>query len=127
MSIPIRFPIGLLLAMSLCACGRSEPPAISFSAEVMPILQSRCGECHAPGQPGYEASGLSFVDYDSVMAGTRFGPVVVAGDSFGSTLVVLVEGRADPAIAMPHGEKDKLLASEVTTLRAWIDQGAQNN
>jgi hypothetical protein len=52
---------------------------------------------------------------------------VVAGDSFGSTLVVLVEGRADPAIAMPHGEKDKLLASEVTTLRAWIDQGAQNN
>ena len=70
MSIPIRFPIGLLIAFSLCACGRSEPPATSFSGEVMPILQSRCGECHAPGQPGYEASGLSFADYDSIMAGT---------------------------------------------------------
>jgi hypothetical protein len=127
MKTPICFPLGLLLVASLCACGKSEPPAVSFNEDVMPILQSRCGGCHEHGQPGYEASGLSFADYDTVMAGTRFGPVVVPGDSFGSTLVVLVEGRADPTIAMPHGDKDPLLSSEITRLRSWIDAGAENN
>ena len=123
----IRLPLGMLLVAGVCACGKSEPPEVSFSTEVFPILENRCGDCHDPGQPGYEASGLSLADYEAVMAGTRFGPVVVAGDSFGSTLIVLVEGRADPAIAMPHGEQDKLLAGEITTVRQWIDQGAKNN
>ena len=60
------------------------------------------------------------------MKGTKFGPVIVAGDSFNSTLIVLVEGRADPSIAMPH-EGPGLSKDEIEALKSWIDQGALDN
>jgi uncharacterized membrane protein len=122
----IRFVAACLVVTALSACGRSEP-AVSFASDVKPILQKRCGECHAPGQPGYEASQLGFATYDELMKGTKFGPVVVPGDSLGSNLIILVEGRADPSIAMPHGDNEPLLKGEIETLKVWIDQGAVNN
>ena len=65
--------------------------------------------------------------YASVMQGTRNGPMVIAGDSLGSNLVVLMEGRADPSIKMPHGSATKVSAAEIETIKTWIDQGARNN
>jgi uncharacterized membrane protein len=115
-----------LAACVLSACGRSEP-AVSFAREVKPVLDKRCGECHMPGQPGYEASGLGFATYEELMKGTRFGAVVIPGDSLGSNLVILVEGRADPSIAMPHGDSEPLLQGEIDKLKLWIEQGAANN
>lgn len=126
MSLTCRvFLIGLLVALT-SACGRSEP-TVSFSKDVKPALDSRCGECHSPGQAGYEASQLSFASYESLMKGTRYGPVVIAGDSVSSNLVVLIEGRADPSISMPHGDAEPLLQSEIDAIKLWIEQGAQEN
>ncbi len=121
-----RVALGVLLAGLVAGCGRSEPP-VSFSQDVKPVLDRRCGECHTPGQPGYEASQLSFASYDDLMTGTRFGAVVVPGDSLGSTLVVLVEGRADPSISMPHGDAEPLRQGEIDVIKTWIEQGAPNN
>ena len=53
--------------------------------------------------------------------------MVVPGDSLGSNMLVLIEGRADPSISMPHDSETRVLDSEVETLRKWIDQGAKNN
>jgi hypothetical protein len=66
-------------------------------------------------------------DYAGVMKGTKHGPMVIAGDSEGSNMVVLMEGRADPSIRMPHGKMEGANSKEIATLRLWIDQGAQNN
>lgn len=60
------------------------------------------------------------------MTGTKFGPVIVAGDSFSSTLIILVGGRADASITMPH-EGQGLNAGEIEALKSWIDQGALDN
>ena len=60
------------------------------------------------------------------MKGTNFGAVVIPGDSFVSNLIVLVEGRAHSSIAMPH-EGKRMSEEEIGTLKAWIDQGAQDN
>ena len=60
------------------------------------------------------------------MKGTRFGPVVKPGDTLTSTLIMLVEGRADPSIKMPHG-RQPLSKDEIGALRAWVEQGAKNN
>lgn len=122
----IRLAATCLVVTALSACGRSEP-AVSFASDVKPILDKRCVECHTPGQAGYEASQLGFASYEAVMKGTKFGPVVVPGDSLGSNLVILVEGRADPSIAMPHGDSEPLMQGEIEILKLWIDQGAKNN
>lgn len=115
----------LIAAATQAGCGRSEAP-VSFGNDVMPILQRHCLECHQPGADAYAQSGLGVESYAAVMKGTSFGPVVIPGDAFNSNLMVLVEGRADPAIAMPH-DKDKLYQAELDTLRAWIEQGAPDN
>jgi uncharacterized membrane protein len=116
--------IGVFLGLVGCSGGE---PVVSFSAEVKQVLDNNCVSCHVPGQPGYEASGLALDSYDGLMKGTRFGKVVLPGDAQGSVLNMLVEGRADPSIAMPHGANRRLYAEEIQVLRRWVEQGASNN
>ncbi len=99
---------------------------ITYSEDVYPIIQIRCLECHAPGQEGYDTSGLDLRTYDSLMKGTKHGPIVVPGDSMLSNLNRLVEGKAAPELRMPHGKK-KLTNCEIDILRRWVNQGAENN
>ena len=125
----IKKTFGKLIALSLfpmviTAC--NNEPAISFSQDVNPILDQYCSECHQAGGAGTVASGFDMSDYEGLMAGTRFGPMVIAGDVEGSNLLVLVEGRADPSISMPHGQKS-IPKEEIEKIRLWIKQGAKNN
>ena len=122
--------LGLIIPLIvLPGCDKAEkaPEMVSYSKEIVPLLQKYCLECHVSGGSGYQASGLDMSSYETVMKGTKFGPVIKAGDSLSSTLVILVEGRADPSIKMPHGNREGLTPDEIKTLRAWIDQGARNN
>jgi len=116
----------MALAALLGGCGKSAQ-TVSFSADVQPILERRCTACHEPGQPGYEASELRLNSYASLMEGTRYGPVVLPGDAMSSVLIMLVEGRADPALKMPHGDARPPTSDEVMTLRVWVEQGAPEN
>ncbi|MDH3787387.1 MAG: hypothetical protein OES53_02370 [Xanthomonadales bacterium] len=100
---------------------------MSFAQDVKPILDQNCLSCHQEGGEGYQASGFSMVSYDDLMKGTKFGAMVIGGDSEGSNLLVLMEGRADPSISMPHGSMDKVASKDIKTIRLWIDQGANNN
>ncbi len=112
------------LLAAVLASGCSKP--VSFSESVSPILQERCGECHEPGGQGYEKTGFSVADYDSIMKGTKFGPVIVPESSASSSLMRMVEHKTDPAIHMPH-HKSGLTREQLDTLRTWIDQGAKKN
>jgi hypothetical protein len=114
----------------LVGCSGKEDASragVSFSKQIVPILQDHCFECHLPGKPGQAASGLDMSTYDSLMKGTKFGPVITPGKSVSSTLIILVEGRADPSINMPHGDRPPLRAEDIHLLRQWIDEGALNN
>jgi len=110
-------------ALVLAACGEKE---ISYKADIQPILQQYCVECHAEGGKGYEKSGLLLTSYEGVMKGTRFGSIIKPGDALSSTLIMLVEGRADPSIKMPHG-KESLPKEKIELLKQWVKQGAKNN
>lgn len=107
----------------LAACGERT---VSFATDVQPIIARHCLECHADGKPGHEKSGLKLSSYDDLMRGTRFGPVVKPGDSLSSVLTMLVEGRADPSLTMPHG-RAPLPQESIRLLKAWVEQGAKNN
>ncbi len=120
------------LCTQVASCGRSE---VSFAANVQPILNERCLECHNGSGEGSAASDYSVVDYAGVMKGTTFGPVVVPGSSISSSLYLVVAGKTAPEIRMPphhseahaEGRGDSLSADELETLAAWIDQGAKDN
>ena len=109
--------------ITLSAC---SPRNVSFSEDVQPILKQYCLECHVPGGRGYDASGFDMRSYETVMKGGKFGTFVIPGDPFTSTLNMLVEGRADPSIRMPHGG-EKLNDREIAILRVWVQEGAKNN
>ena len=109
------------------ACGKKEAPTVSFSKEIRPILDARCMECHKLGGEGEQASGLSMENYATLMKGTKFGPVIKPGDALSSTLMILIDGRADPSINMPHGDREPLSADQIKLFETWIDQGANNN
>ena len=111
----------------LLACSEQTPP-VSYSTDVRPFLDKYCMRCHGEAGEGSKASGFRMDNYETLMKGTRFGPVITPGDSFGSVLVMLVEGRADPSISMPHDEEGPApKQAEIDAVKAWIDQGAKND
>lgn len=116
----------VLVAVGLMFGCAAEAPEVSFRDDVRPILDSQCTECHMPGAAGHAASGLLMDSYAGVMRGTKFGRIVIPGDPLTSILVMLIEGRADPSLQMPHG-KNPLSAEEITLIRTWVEQGANNN
>ena len=75
---------------------------------------------------GYAASGFDMSSYETFMKGGKFGTFIAPGDPLGSNLILLVEGKADPSIRMPHGRK-KLGDREIEVLRTWVLEGAKNN
>jgi hypothetical protein len=123
-----------LLAPSLLSCAalllgacQPRPAEVSYKRDVQPILEQHCKGCHVPGQAGYVVSGFELQSYDTLMKGTQYGPVVLPGDPLTSVLVMLIEGRADPSLRMPHGQAEPLSAADIGTIRRWVEQGAKNN
>ena len=116
--------VSLLVVVGIAACDQEAPfRSVTYVADVEPILQQHCMECHVAGQEGAEKSGYLMDSYEAVMKGTSFGPVIVPNSSESSSLYLLVAGKADPSIQMPHG-KASLSAEQITTIRLWIDKGA---
>ena len=112
-----------ICVLLLSACGERE---VSFKGDIQPILAQSCLECHSAGGAGYEKSSLLMSSYEDLMKGTRFGAIIKPGDTLTSALIMLVEGRADPSIRMPH-HKDPLSKEQIGMLRNWVEQGAKNN
>ena len=98
------------------SAGRSSP---SFSADISPILTSRCATagCHVAGGP----HGIDLRTYDSLKAGGDDGAIVIAGDARESEVVKqIVQGR------MPPGGPP-LEAARTQLIIDWINEGAENN
>lgn len=118
---------GFAAAALLATAGCERTQAVSYQKDVVPILDKHCKYCHTPGQAGYVVSGFELGSYDTLMKGTQFGPVVLPGDPLTSVLVMLIEGRVDPSLRMPHGDATTPTQEEILTIRRWVEQGAKNN
>ena len=100
----------------------TEPVAsgsgVSFSNEILPILESRCLNCH--GGDKLE-EGLSVKSHADLMTGSENGAVIVAGDAVNSLLVELVSNQKMPK------RGPKLTPPQVQLIVDWVNQGAQDN
>ena len=113
-----------LMAVSMLGTGCTRE--VSYNKDVFPILSENCLSCHKVGGTGLAKSGLNMETYEGLMKGTKLGPIIVAGSSVSSTLVLLIERQAHPSINMPK-DKPPIAADQIKTIRQWIDQGAKNN
>ncbi len=92
--------------------------SVGFAKDVQPILANSCSECHGGKQT---KEGLDLLTYESLMAGSFNGTVLVAGNSADSLLVQqLVNGK------MPK-RGPKLTPAQIKIISDWIDAGALNN
>jgi hypothetical protein len=114
------------MAACVVAGSAAGDEPVSFRLDVQPILDAHCGECHRPGGLGTTTSGLDMSTYQALMTGTKHGPIITPGEPLTSNLLVLVEGRADPSLRMPHNQRP-LLKQQISIIRDWIKQGAKDN
>lgn len=125
----------VLCILVFATFGASCSQQVSYENDVNPILVDSCLTCHTGKGEGLEASGFSVRTYDELMKGTKFGPVVIPGDSSSSSLYRMIDHKVDRKIQMPphhkeslaSGIKDKLTLEQINIIKLWIDQGAKNN
>ena len=123
--------VPLLVAAGLPAChkDRAQQPQtrkVTYADDVEPILKMHCAECHHGKGKGVVESGLLMDSYESLMKGTRQGPVIKPGSALTSSLYLLVSGKNELTVNMPH-ETIPLSPEEIETIRIWIDTGALEN
>jgi hypothetical protein len=113
--------------------GRTIKDNPSFSNDVVEIFVRRgCtdGSCHGGAQGGLTLSATASVSYANLVnvpSPNESGEVrVIPGDAQNSYLVKKLEGRQSMGARMPLGGSP-LDDTDLTNIRRWIDQGAQNN
>lgn len=101
----------LLITGGLWA-GTIERSTVTFSKQVLPVLQKRCQECHRPG----EAAPFSMLTYKDTRPWAKAMKEAVLTKK-------MPPWFADPAVG--HFSNDRRLTpEEIQTLVSWVDQGA---
>ena len=92
---------------------------MSFSADVLPILEAQCNMCH--GTMG----GWDGTTYRSVIESGDNAPVVIPSDEQGSLLAQKILGTQTQGTVMPPG--GTMAAADIQTILDWIAAGALDN
>lgn len=93
------------------ACNDCDTATITYSAAVVPIINTNCKGCH---NPNFLSSGLDLTSYTNVKT------IALNGKLMGSV------DRLPGFPAMPKGGA-KLSDCKITQIRKWIAAGALNN
>jgi hypothetical protein len=101
------------ICASALACAATIPSQPTFYKNVLPVMQTRCQECHRPG----EAAPMSFLTYQEARPWAK------------AIREAVITRKMPPWPADPHFGKfsnDRSLSrEEIDTLVAWADGGAR--
>lgn len=95
-----------------------QTATVSFSEDVLPILQSRCFNCHGGERTEKD---LNLTTFAGIMAGSENGPVVTPADADNSLLAEQVVSQEMPK------RGPKLTPPQIQIILDWINQGALDN
>lgn len=95
----------------LAGANSCDTSSVSYSKQIVPILQDNCYTCHEGSNP---PSGIDLSNFSILQAHVKNGDLKSA---------VTHTGSVTP---MPYG-LPMLPSCEVNTIVAWVDQGALNN
>ena len=117
----------LLFVQAVSAEDKPGEPPISYALDVKPIFAANCVGCH---QPALDRGGYTMTDFKNLMsAGDSGDAPIVAGKPEESYLVELISTHEKDGVLaaeMPI-DADPLKATEIDTIRKWIEQGAAND
>ncbi len=116
---PGRVPAPAPAGPALVSAGNPAQPLVDFTAQIQPLFEAYCLECHSQDK---RKGGLSLATYRDVLDGGRSGPAVRPGNGANSLMFHRVSAEIEPQ--MPLDELP-LSAAETALLRLWIDQGAR--
>lgn len=91
---------------------------VSFAADILPIFESRCLNCHGGNRT---EEGLSLKSHAEALTGSEGGAVILPGDAAQSVLVEMVSTQEMPK------RGPKLTPPQVQLIIDWINQGALDN
>jgi len=106
---------GWVVSLSSTLSGAQEP--VSFTKDIQPILQNSCWKCHGEAM---QLSKLDLRTFEGALKGGEKGASIVPGKAEDSRLYRRVAGLERPAMPMDG----KLTGDQISTIKAWIDQGA---
>jgi len=92
----------------------------TYDRDIQPIFDQYCVGCHGPSRA---ENGLRLDSYEHTLTGTQYGPVIIPGSPETSTLMAVIQGRADSKISMPH-EGRRLTPNRIQNIQLWIAAGA---
>ena len=99
------------------------PKEIDFDRDIRPIFTKHCLECHGADK---QEGGLRLHLKSEALKGGDRGIPLTPGKSAESRLIQFVTGQNDDKVLMPpEGDGQRLTESQISQLRAWIDQGAK--
>lgn len=93
--------------------------APDYASEIRPLLEKRCGGCHA----GEARMGeFSVSTYELLVRGGNHGKGVVPGKPDDSPLYTFITGKSYPKMPM---DGSSLADGEIALIKAWIEAGAK--
>lgn len=121
-SLLIGVCVAGVIALSANAESTSPDDAVSYSREIVPLLQQNCVACHRAKQA---EGGLSLETAKALLVGGDSGSLWEGTDPVASLLYARITDNEDP---MPPDDNSvgakRLTDHQLTLIRNWIAQGA---
>ena len=111
--------VGLAALPHAQAPGPAAPSEVTFARDIQPILEKSCWNCHSAD---VQLADLDLSTREAALRGGEHGAALVPGNPEQSRLYRMVAGLE--SITMPM-DGSTLTPSEIATIKAWIEQGAQ--
>ena len=118
LSIVALLLVSALAVLKIGSIDAAPQTEISYARDVQPILESRCAGCHF-GE--FTSAELHMDSYQSLMAGSENGPVIVPGSARKSLLVQKISLGEMPK------RGPKLTPTQIQLITDWINAGAEQN
>ena len=100
----------------------ASPGSMDYAADIAPLFEASCYECHGP--TGRAKGGLRLSDTDEFFVGDSEWWIIQPGDAAASELYRRITLPVEDEDFMPP-EGEPLTPEEVERVRLWIDEGAQ--
>jgi len=92
---------------------------MSYTADILPILENSCLTCHSATSAGVLGGGNNLEGFDNLSN------YIVPGDALNSTFYASVEWISGTSFMPVGGEK--LSSCDIAKIKSWINMGATNN